>query len=148
MDKHIVMDNVSGPANKSNKFGSFLSVCWKFRYSCIYIFHIIYPKKTIWQMIISQTKSFNIFLGSVQLSSVLKIKTNNCNRETLSRPETSGWIDFILKFQTEMKKSTSQLIVEIRISLHQKSIEQMLKIQLHNSAISINRKNIRFSLRF
>ena len=27
MDKHIVMDNVSGPANKSNKFGSFLSVC-------------------------------------------------------------------------------------------------------------------------
>lgn len=35
-------------------------------------------------MIISKTKVFNIFPGSILLSSILKIITNNCNRETIS----------------------------------------------------------------
>ena len=75
MDNLIVMDN---------DFGSCLTVCRKFGYNWIYLFHIIYPEKSIWQIIISQTRIFNIFSGSIQLSSVLKMIANNCHRETLS----------------------------------------------------------------
>ena len=32
-------------------------------------------------MILSQTKIFNIFLSSVQLGKMLKLLTNNCDRE-------------------------------------------------------------------
>ena len=83
MDKLIVMGNVLGIADKPNEFGSFLIVCQKFSYNCICLFHTNYPEKTIWQMIISQTKMFNIFSGSIQLSSILKIIMNNSNRETI-----------------------------------------------------------------
>ena len=40
---------------------NFLTVSQKFGYICLYNFHIIYPTKSIWQMILSQTKIFNIF---------------------------------------------------------------------------------------
>ena len=56
LDKLIVMDNVSGLADKSNDFANFLTVSRKFGYICLYIFDIIYPTKPIWQMILSQTK--------------------------------------------------------------------------------------------
>ena len=59
-DKLIVMDDVSGLADKSNDFSNFLTVTWKFGYICLYIFHTIYPKKSIWEMILSQIK-FSIF---------------------------------------------------------------------------------------
>ena len=52
-DKLIVMDDVSGLADKSNHFANFLTVNRKFGYICLYIFHIIYPTKSIWQMILS-----------------------------------------------------------------------------------------------
>ena len=61
-DKLIVMDDVSGLADKSNDFANFLTVSRKFGYICLHIFHIIYPTKSIWQMILSQTKNFNNFL--------------------------------------------------------------------------------------
>ena len=38
----IVMDNVSGLADKSNNFGSFLTFLRKFDYSFIYLLHILY----------------------------------------------------------------------------------------------------------
>ena len=60
-DKFIVMDNVSGLADKSNDFSNFLTVSRKFGYICLYIFHINYLTKSIWQMTLSQTKIFNIF---------------------------------------------------------------------------------------
>lgn len=84
MDNLIVMDHVLGLVDKPSKFSSFLTVCRKFGYNCIYFFYKIYPEKTIWQMIISRTNVFNIFPGSILLSSILKIITNNCNRETIS----------------------------------------------------------------
>ena len=84
MDKLSVMDNVSGLADKSNDFGSFLTVCKKFECSCIYIFHTIYPEKSDWQMVISQMKIFNIFLGSIQLNTVLKIISSNFYRQIFS----------------------------------------------------------------
>ena len=40
----IVMDDVSGLADKSNKFCNFLTVSRKYGYSCIYIFHIVFPQ--------------------------------------------------------------------------------------------------------
>ena len=64
-DRLIVMDDVSGLADKSNEFCSFLTVFRKYRYSCSYIFHIVFPKLRNWQMILSQTKIFNIFPSAV-----------------------------------------------------------------------------------
>ena len=83
-DKLIVMDDVSGLADKSNKFSSFLTVCRKFGYICLYIFHILFPNKTNWQMILSQTKIFNIFSLPIQLTQMLKVLTNNCDRGTIN----------------------------------------------------------------
>ena len=76
MDKLIVMDNVSGLANKSNNFAS------KFGYSCEYIFHIINPKKTVWKLILLQTKIFDILTDFVEQSTVLKIFSVNCSRKS------------------------------------------------------------------
>ena len=45
IDKLIVMDNVSGLADKPGDFASFLTVAKKFGYSCVYIFHIFYLEK-------------------------------------------------------------------------------------------------------
>ena len=47
-DRLIVFDNVSGLANHSKKFVSFLTVARKYSYYCVYIFHTIYPKKANW----------------------------------------------------------------------------------------------------
>ena len=77
------MDDVSGLADKSNEFCSFLTISGKYRYSCIYTFHIVFPQLRNWQMIISQTKIFNIFPSAVQLENFSKLLTNSCDRETL-----------------------------------------------------------------
>ena len=82
-DRLIVMDDVSGLADKSNEFCSFLTVSRKYRYSCIYIFHIVFPQLRNWKMILSQTKIFNIFPSAVQLGNISKLLTNNCDRETI-----------------------------------------------------------------
>ena len=74
MDKIIVMNDVLGLAGKSENFANFLTVSRKFGFTCVYIFHTIYPTRNNWQMILSQTKTFNIFPGSIQASSVIKIQ--------------------------------------------------------------------------
>ena len=73
LDRFIVMDNISSLADKSEDFANFLTVSRKFGFTCIYIFQAIYPTRNNWQMILSQTKMFNIFPGSIQASSVVKI---------------------------------------------------------------------------
>ena len=93
-DSFIVLDDVSGLADKANEFCSFLILSRKYRYSCIYIFHIVFPQLRNWQMIISQTKIFNIFPSAVQLGNLSKLLTNNCDRETLKYiPKRELWID-------------------------------------------------------
>ena len=72
-DRLIVMDYVSGLADESKKFASFLKMARKFNYTCVYIFHTIYLEKSIWRTILSQTNIFNIFPASVSLASVQKI---------------------------------------------------------------------------
>ena len=46
----------------------------------VYIFHTIYPTRQHWQMILAQTKIFNIFPDSVQASSVIRILSSFCSR--------------------------------------------------------------------
>ena len=61
LDKVIVMDGVSGLADKSEKFAYFLTVSRKYGLTCMYIFHTIYPTRQNWQKIMLQTKIFNFF---------------------------------------------------------------------------------------
>ena len=57
----FVMDNISGLADDSKNFASFLTVAQKYSYSCVYIFHTIFPEKPIWRSILSQTNISNTF---------------------------------------------------------------------------------------
>ena len=72
LDKLIVMNNVSGLANKSDVFSNFLTVSKKYGLSCLYIFHTIYPNRQNWEMIMSQTHIFNFYPGSVHNRAMLR----------------------------------------------------------------------------
>ena len=92
-DRLIVMVDVSGLADTSQKFASFPTVARKFRNHCVYIFHAIHPEKGIWKTILSQTNILNIFPASVPLSTVKKILEANCIRRTNKYiPVNSLWI--------------------------------------------------------
>ena len=77
MDRLIVMDDVSGVADISRKFATFLSVSRKFGYHCVYVFHVIATSQ-IWQKIISEANIFFIFSSSVPHNSFVKILQSNC----------------------------------------------------------------------
>ena len=62
--------DISGLADKSKKFVNFLKVARKCRYSCVYIFHTIFPEKATWRSTLSQTNIYNIFPAMVPLSSI------------------------------------------------------------------------------
>ena len=112
LDRLIVMDNVSGLADRSTEFSSFLTVNCKYGYSCVYIFHIVFPHMSNWQMILSQTKIFNIFLSAIQLGNMSKILTNNCDRETMKYiRERELWISR-LYFEIANKKNYSCLTID------------------------------------
>ena len=64
------------------KFAEFLTVCRKYRYHCIYVFHIIAPEGQIWKKVLSQTNIFNIFPSSVPYNTVAKILQSNCRQTT------------------------------------------------------------------
>ena len=78
----IAMDNNCGFADKYSVFQRFLFVTWKFKYIFLYVFHILYLVKVSWQVMLYQTKIFNILLSAVDSKIVLIILTNNCGRET------------------------------------------------------------------
>ena len=77
-----ITENVSGLADKSKKFASFLTIARKFNYTCVYIFHIIYPEKSIWRTIFSQTNILNNFPASVSLAHMRRILESVCIRKT------------------------------------------------------------------
>ena len=66
IDCLIIMDVVSGLADKSDNFSNFLAVSRKYGFSCFYVFHTIYLNRQNWEMIMSQTNIFNFFPGSTQ----------------------------------------------------------------------------------
>lgn len=93
-NKLIFVENVLGLANKSNDFANFLRVPRKFYFTCVYVLHTVYPTRSNWQMILSQTKIFHIFPGSLQRSSVIKILSPYCNRYTYEYiPHSDLWIN-------------------------------------------------------
>ena len=73
MDCLIVMDDVWGIADNCKKFAEFLTVCRKYRYHCIYVFHIIMLENQILKKILSQNNLLNIFPSSVPYSTVANI---------------------------------------------------------------------------
>ena len=72
VNKLIVMDDVSGLADKSEDFSNFLTVSRKYGFSCVYVFHTIYPGRQSWEMIMSQTHIFNFFPGSIYSGRISK----------------------------------------------------------------------------
>ena len=62
-DKLILMDDVSGLADKSEDFVNCLTMSQKFNFTFIYVSHTMYPTRYNWHMILSQKKIFNIFPG-------------------------------------------------------------------------------------
>ena len=80
IDWLIVMDDVSGFAEKSDNFANFLTLSRKYGFSCLYVFHTIYPNRQNWEMIIAQTHIFNFFPGSIHISKILKTLSLFANR--------------------------------------------------------------------
>ena len=94
------MDDVFGLLEKSNEFSKFLTVATKFNFTVVYVFHMMYPSKQNWQMIISQTKILNIFPGSIQVSAISKILMANCKRYTYENiPTRELWLNNRLYFE-------------------------------------------------
>ena len=82
MDRLTVMDDVSGIASNCKEFAEFLTFFRKYRYLCIYVFHVITAECQIWKKILSQTNIFYIFSSSVPYNTVIKILQNNCRQAT------------------------------------------------------------------
>ena len=88
------MDDVLGIADNCKKFAEFLTVCRKYRYHCIYVFHIIMSENQIWKKILSQSNIFNIFPSSVPYNNVAKILQSNCRQTTKKYvPARSMWLN-------------------------------------------------------
>ena len=81
-DRLIVLDDVSGLADKSKKFASSLTVARKYGYSCVYKFHSIQTDKAISKSILSQKNIYNIFPATVPFNSIKKILEGACIRKT------------------------------------------------------------------
>ena len=82
LNRLIVMDDISRIADICKKFGEFLTVFRKYRYHCIYVFHVIMPENQIWKKILSQTTIFNIFSSSVPYNTFAKTLQSNCRQTT------------------------------------------------------------------
>ena len=65
-DRLIVMDNVSGIAYSCKEFANFLTVSRKYRYHCLYVFHIIIPEKKFGKKLFHK-RTFLIFSLAVYL---------------------------------------------------------------------------------
>ena len=72
VNRLIIIDDVSGVAEKSEEFSNFLTVSRKYDFSCLYVFYTIYPGRQSWEMIMSQTHIFNFIPGSIHSSRILK----------------------------------------------------------------------------
>ena len=87
------MNDVSGIADGFHKFAEILTVCRKYRYYCVYVFHIIVPDSRVWKKFLSQTNIFNIFPSSVPYNMVAKILQSNCRQTTKKYvPVCSMWM--------------------------------------------------------
>ena len=119
LDRLIIMDDVSGVADVSEKFANFLTVSRKFGYNCIYVFHVIVPASQIWQKIISQTNIFNIFPSSIPYNTVAKIIQSNCILQSKKYvPARSLWLSRVF---TDLANSHEKLCLTIDSGFHNKN---------------------------
>ena len=107
IDKLIIMDDISGLADKSTNFSIFLTVSRKYGFSCVYVFHTIYPNRQNWDMLMSQTHIFNFFPGSIHNSKILKTLSlfSNQQKTLIYLIDRSGLINFITKHVILKKKN-------------------------------------------
>ena len=111
LDRLMAIDDVSGLANRSEAFANFLTVSRKFGLTCVYVFHTTYPIRQHWQMILAQTKIFNIFPGSVQTSSIIVILSSFCSRCKYTYiPKRDLWIN---RLYFDMSSSTNKQCLTI-----------------------------------
>ena len=108
----IVMDDVSGLADKSEEFSSFLTVSRKYGFSCLYVFHTIYPGRQSWEMIMSQTHIFNFFPGSIYSRRILKTLSLFASRQKNTYlPNQQIWLNR-LYFQITNSKEKKCLTID------------------------------------
>ena len=77
------MEDISGLADESKTFAAFFTVTRKYNYNDVYIFHTVFPEKSNWRLILSQTNILNIFPASVSINSVRNILGGTCSRKTI-----------------------------------------------------------------
>ena len=108
------MDDVSGLADKSQEFPNFLAVSRKYGFSCVYVFHTIYPGRQNWEMIMSQTHIFNFFRGSVHNNQILKILSVFVSTQKHTYlPNQQVWLNK-LYFQISNSKEKQCLTIDTR----------------------------------
>ena len=66
-DSLIVLDDVSGLADKSPSFVTFMTVCRKFGYTLLYVFHETVQSSPRWKDILSQMQIFCVFPSALDL---------------------------------------------------------------------------------
>ena len=94
VNKLIIMDDVSGLADKSQEFSNFLTVSGTYGFSCLYVFHTIYPGRQNWEMIMSQTHILNFFSGSIHSSRILKtLSLFKCRQKNTYLPNQQIWLN-------------------------------------------------------
>ena len=114
VNKLIVMDDVSGLADRSKEFSNFLTVSRKYDFSCLYVFHTIYPGRQNWEMIMSQTHIFNFFPGSIHSSRILKTLSFFASRQKNTYiPNKSVWLNK-LYFEISNSKEKKCLTIDTR----------------------------------
>ena len=107
--------NISGLTNKSEDFDNVLTVSRKFNFTFAYFFHTICPTRSNWQMILSQTKNFNIFLVSLQISSVIKILSSYCYRYTYKYiPHRDLWLNRLCFEISNSSEKKNSLTIDIK----------------------------------
>ena len=108
------MGDVSGLADKSQEFSNFLTVSRKYGFSCLYVFHTIYPGRQNCEMIMSQTHIFNLFPGSIHSSRILKTLSLFASRQKNTYlPNQQVWLNK-LYFQISNSKEKKCLTIDTR----------------------------------
>ena len=129
-DRLIIVDDVSGVADVSKKIANFLIVSRKFGYNCVYVFHVIVPASQIWQKIISQTNTFNIFPASAPHNIVAKIIQSNCILQSKKYvPARSLWLNRVF---TNLANSHGKFCLTINCGYINKNGPGRYRSSAHN----------------
>ena len=114
INRLIVLDDVSGLADKSEEFSIFFTVTRKYGFSCLCVFHTIYPSRQNWEMIMSQTHIFNFFPGSIHSSRILKTLSLFATRQKKTYiPNQQIWLNRLyFQISNSKEKNVLQLTLE------------------------------------